>query len=123
MRGYLLDTSILLWAWHQPERIPARIRQILEADASFQVSMATFWEVAIKVSIGKLTTVADPFVKADETGVKIVGIRPEHVTAAQQLPLHHRDPFDRMLIAQAQVERLTILTADRAFASYDVTLA
>jgi len=85
--------------------------------------MASFWEIAIKVSSGKLITVSEPFVKAAETNLKVLDIRAEHVSAVQHLPFRHRDPFDRMLIAQAQVEKLTILTADRNFAAYDVMLA
>lgn len=123
LSGYLLDTHILLWAWHQPERIPAWMVPILGSDSRLRVSMATFWEIAVKVSNDKLTTVSDPFARAIETNVELLEIRPEHIEAVRRLPHHHRDPFDRMLIAQAQVEKLTILTADRNFAAYDVAIA
>jgi PIN domain nuclease of toxin-antitoxin system len=77
------------------------------------------WEVRIKEALGKLT-VADGFNYVDQAGAVILPITHAHAVAAAQLPLHHRDPFDRMLIAQAQLEDAVILTADPAFAAYDV---
>jgi PIN domain nuclease of toxin-antitoxin system len=123
LNGYLLDTSILLRAWHRPALVPEHMRNILSSGQPYSVSMATFWEIAIKTSMGKLETVNDPIEKARETNCKLLQIDPSHIKAVGKLPYHHRDPFDRMLIAQAQVERLVILTSDRQFSSYDVELA
>lgn len=123
MRDYLVDTNILLWAWHRPDLVPARMARIFASGDPYHVSIATFWEIAIRVSIGKLKTVADPIARAIETNCRILEIQPVHIQAVQRLPLHHRDPFDRMLIAQAQVEKFVVLTHDRQFAAYDVELA
>lgn len=84
------------------------------------VSFATVWEMAIKASLGKLETVDDVAARLAETGFETPPILVPHIAAVRHLPLHHRDPFDRMLIAQARVEGLTILTVDPAFRAYDV---
>ena len=123
LNGYLLATSILLRASHRPTLVPERMRDILSSGQPYCVSMATFWEIALKVSMGKLKTVADPIEKAKETNCRLLQIDPFHIKEIGLLPYHHRDPFDRMLIAQAKVERLVILTSDRQFSSYDIELA
>lgn len=121
---YLADTHVLLWAWQEPERLSRRARTILE-DASGVVffSTATIWEMAIKISRGKLRLKAplhDFVADQIEEQMKLLPIRVAHAVAVSSLPQHHGDPFDRMLIAQAQVEELNILTADPAFARYRV---
>lgn len=123
MKGYLLDTHILLWAWHRPQFLSKRVASILSSDAALHVSLATFWEIAIKVSSGKLDTIPDPIAGALETNCRVLDIRADHIRRVEVLPLHHRDPFDRMLIAQAAVEDLVILTADRHFAAYGIDVA
>lgn len=84
------------------------------------VSVASFWEVAIKSALGKLDAPADLPARVEDLGFELLPITSEHAWAVRELPHHHHDPFDRLLIAQAQVERLPILTADPAFAAYDV---
>ena len=118
----LLDTHAFLWWRGAPSRLgPAAQHAIAEAQIVY-VSMASAWEAAIKVSMGKLK-LNDPF----EDGVTESGFRPLPITFAHihhlvALPFLHRDPFDRMLIAQALADGLTIVTGDRRIANYEVAL-
>jgi PIN domain nuclease of toxin-antitoxin system len=123
MRGYLLDTHTLLWSLDNDRRLSARHRQIIESEPNVYVSVATLWEIAIKRSLNKLEVSPDINTVIHEAGYHQLGIERAHIDALLPMPLHHRDPFDRMLIAQARVENLSILTSDRHFASYDVALA
>ncbi len=84
------------------------------------VSAATFWELAIKQSLGKLKSPKDLFETVDQTGFAMLDVTARHAIAVADLPLHHRDPFDRLLVAQAQLEGLTIVTRDRRLPKYDV---
>lgn len=84
------------------------------------VSAASIWEIAIKRAAGSLDAPADIGARAIEVGYDALGITFDHAREAGRLPLHHRDPFDRMLVAQARVEGLTLLTADAAIRAYDV---
>ena len=96
----------------------ARARHEVEAAAELVVSAASLWEIAIKVSIGKLAALPGLPAVLAEAGVRRLGIEDEHLRRLESLPWHHRDPFDRLLIAQAQAEALTVLTADPAFGDY-----
>jgi PIN domain nuclease of toxin-antitoxin system len=119
----LLDTHILLW--HQEGRLD-RIGHAAEAITAAEellVSVVSFLEVGIKAATGKLRMPAGLREHVLESGARILNLAPEHGLGMAQLPLHHRDPFDRMLIVQARAEGLTIVTADRVFAAYDVPLA
>jgi PIN domain nuclease of toxin-antitoxin system len=121
--AYLVDTNIILWSWHEPHRIRRRHRDILASDETLHVSVATIWEICIKVSIGKLKTVdrvADALI---DTGYILLPIKVEHVEAVRYLPLHHGEPFDRLIIAQAQIEGMTLVSSDGDFPKYDVRLA
>ena len=115
----LLDTHVLLWALHAPERLTAESRAMI-TDGSNEVffSAASVWELAIKSSRGKLDL--DPgFPKAaEQTRFTEIPIRISHAWMVRDLPPIHGDPFDRLLIAQAQMERLTLVTRDRLFAQY-----
>ncbi len=114
---FLLDTQIFLWAWEGNRRLKAETRKTIAASRSF-VSVASAWEVAIKTSIGKLT-LQDSFESAvDACGFEKLGISFRHAELTTTLPHHHRDPFDRLLVAQAFAEGLTLLTADAQLASY-----
>lgn len=94
---------------------------MIEADdVEVLVSVASFWEISIKAALGKLGTPEDLPRRVEELGFESLAIAVEHAWAVRRLPHHHRDPFDRLLIAQAQVEGLPILTADPAFDAYDV---
>lgn len=120
----LLDTHVLLWFQSLDKRLSRQVRERIEtADEDFCISHATFWEIAIKSSIGKLTLDRDlttTYRLIHEAGFLVLPLREEHFLAASSLPLHHRDPFDRMLIAQAQHEGMHLITADPHFAAYEV---
>lgn len=88
--------------------------------ATAMVSIASLWEIAIKSGLGKLKAPDDLPERVEELGFESLAVTPEQAWHVRSLPLHHRDPFDRLLIAQAQLERLPIVTADNAFAAYDV---
>lgn len=115
----LLDSHIFLWAVSGSRRLkPAARRAMESADAVF-VSAASLWEVAIKVRLGKIDVdPANLCAAIEESGFVELPVRASHTTILGQLPLHHRDPFDRMLVAQAISEPLRLLTADAALAAY-----
>lgn len=119
----LLDTNTFIWALDDLAKLAPSARTLL-ADESNEllVSMASLWEIAIKVATGKLTAGLDWEGYLPKMGAQLLAIDLEHAREASRLPLLHRDPFDRMLIAQAKVENLTIVTRDRRFAEYDVTV-
>jgi PIN domain nuclease of toxin-antitoxin system len=120
--GQLLDSHALLWFLAgDSKRIDSRLRERLEDDAT-TVSAASLWEIAIKVGLGKLRAPQELPRRVEELGFQLLPVKPEHAWRARDLPLHHRDPFDRLLIAQAQVERLPIVTADPEFAPYEVKI-
>jgi PIN domain nuclease of toxin-antitoxin system len=118
----LLDSHVALW-WHgdDPELAPAAHAAITEAERVV-VSVVTPWELGIKQATGKLTLPDDLVAQLVATGFELLPVTARHAGAAPQLPAHHRDPFDRMLIAQAISEQLTIVTADHQFKHYKVDL-
>ena len=117
----LLDTHVLLSLFSSDDRIsPAGLAAMERADAELIVSAVSVWEIAIKRSIGKLEAPENVIERIDEAGGRILTITPQHAHATGELPLYHRDPFDRLLIAQAQLEGCTIVTGDSAFSAYDV---
>ena len=120
---YLIDTSILLWDLMDDPRLNATHSELLLGDDPKFVSIATLWEIAIKVAVGKLRMPQRLLQTLRESDVQLLDISPEHALHCAAMPLHHGDPFDRMLIAQAQLEKMTVLTSDRHFALYDVLLA
>ncbi|PYX22712.1 MAG: PIN domain nuclease [Acidobacteria bacterium] len=125
--SYLLDTGVWLWSVGEPERMSSSAREIF-ADRTEELflSAVTSWEVAIKVASGKLRLPEPPGTYVPSR-IMMQGLRPlpishMHALAVHGLPPHHRDPFDRLLIAQAIVENMTLLTADREFKKYDLPL-
>ncbi|WP_295394945.1 type II toxin-antitoxin system VapC family toxin [uncultured Thiodictyon sp.] len=120
---YLLDTHSLLWALGDPGALSRPARDVLASPATIIfVSSASLWECAIKASIGKLDLPDDFFDAIPETGYEVLPIRLSHLNEYRALPLHHRDPFDRMFVAQARAEALTLITRDPEIAKYDVAL-
>jgi PIN domain nuclease of toxin-antitoxin system len=118
-RQSLLDTHALLWFLGGDEqRIAEAVRSRIE-DGGI-VSSASIWEIAIKKGLGKLDAPDDLPERLGELGFELLPINADHAWRVQELPMHHRDPFDRLLIAQAQIERLQILSADPGFADYEV---
>ncbi len=119
---YLLDTHTLLWARAAPARLSEEARAVFESnDTVLYVSMATLWECAIKRSIGKLE-LPDNFYEIIADDYEILGIELSHLVAYAELPMHHRDPFDRLLVVQAQLGDLTLLSRDANIAKYDVSI-
>ena len=119
---YLLDTHVLLWARSAPEKLSREAIAILESQESeLHVSMATLWECAIKSSIGRLD-VPNNFYRIVAREYTLLGMDIAHLEAYANLPMHHRDPFDRLLIVQAQFAGLILLTHDRNIARYDVPI-
>lgn len=124
---YLFDTSVWLWSLAAPERIGREGLELLaRGTEEFYLSAASSWEISIKSALGKLR-LPDPVVnyvpkRMAAQGVRSLPITHSHALAVSELPAHHRDPFDRLLIAQAQEEGMVILTADRAFRSYAVEI-
>ena len=120
--AHLLDTSTLLWALGSPERLSPSARRLVDAGENI-VSVASYWEVVIKTQKG-LLTIADLATwwrrATDLTAARMLPIRASHVTALAVLPMLHRDPFDRILIAQAVAEGLNFVTNDESIAAYSV---
>lgn len=120
--AHLLDTSTLLWALGEPERLSAKARRLVETGENV-VSVASYWEVVIKTRKG-LLTIGDPAAwwrRATElTSARILHIRPSHITALASLPMLHKDPFDRILLAQATAEDLALVTNDGPIGEYPV---
>lgn len=121
MNGYLLDTHTLLWWLGDPAKLTSQAREtISESLHPIYVSVAAAWEMTIKRAAGKLTTPDDlPQVLAENNMVPLPITLP-HVLALESLPPHHQDPFDRVMIAQARVESLVLVTRDRSMEQYGI---
>lgn len=121
----LLDTQCFLWMHAEPDRLSARARRLVTSPSNeLLLSAASAWEIAIKAGLGKLRLpepVAD-YVSSRmaETGVRGLAVEHVHALRVASLPRHHVDPFDRLLVAQADVEALPILTSDRTFRAYGI---
>lgn len=117
----LLDTHTLLWALHQPAALSTTAQEVIgSAENLVCVSLVSLWECAIKSSVGKLDLPADFFEAIPKAGYCVLQIEIPHLTAYRGLPMHHRDPFDRLLVAQAQISGLVLVTRDPEIAKYDV---
>ncbi|MGH3529468.1 MAG: type II toxin-antitoxin system VapC family toxin [Pseudonocardiaceae bacterium] len=118
----LLDTNVLIWWLAESPRLSKETRDAITAEPEVIVSAVSAFEIAVKSAIGKLRVPGDLEVQIVEQAMTELPVTLRHGLAVGQLPMHHRDPFDRLLIAQAQCEGLTIVTADRTFAAYDVPI-
>ena len=117
----LLDSHTLLWYFSDAPMLGANAREtIADSDSEAFVSIASLWELAIKRAKGKIGTPDNLASTCEKDGMMLLAISPFHAEQAASLPLHHRDPFDRMLVAQAQAEGLTIVTRDAAILRYGV---
>ncbi|HEY6793475.1 MAG TPA: type II toxin-antitoxin system VapC family toxin [Kineosporiaceae bacterium] len=118
----LLDTHVVLWWLTDDDALSAGVKETIDTEAEVFLSAASVWEISIKQSLGKLTGAADLPDVLDRCGLIELPIRSRHAIEAGSLPLLHRDPFDRMLIAQARCEGLTLLSRDAQVERYDVSL-
>ena len=122
----LLDTHIFLWFIMGSPRLSTHARDLIEDEANEKfLSVASLWEIAIKYSLGKLSLSA-PFDKLipqqlSLNGFELLNIKIDHATMVATLPFHHRDPFDRLLIAQAMTEKMSVVSSDSAFDAYTIT--
>ena len=121
----LLDTHVLLWGLAEPRKLGPQARErITDPGSTVWISAASLWEISIKVSLGRLDLVEPPEVciprGMDGAGFLSLPISDRHAFAVRSLPMHHRDPFDRLLVAQAQIEGLTLVSADKILSRYDV---
>ncbi|KTC62984.1 twitching motility protein PilT [Pseudomonas fluorescens ABAC62] len=115
----LLDTHILLWVLADDPRLSSKARKLIENAAEIYVSAATFWEMAIKIGLGKLDVNLDEIREyCLESGFVELPITAEHAIAVKDLAAHHKDPFDRLLVAAAMSEPMKLLTADPHVAQY-----
>jgi PIN domain nuclease of toxin-antitoxin system len=118
MKRVLLDTQLLLWALGSPTRIPASARKVIET-AEVYVSASSIWEIAIKSGLGKLAADPAEIVAAlQPAGFLALPVTAEHAAHVARLPAIHRDPFDRLLVAQALTEPMHLLTTDAVLAGY-----
>ena len=122
---YLLDTQVWLWMVARPDRLAPSTRDLLaRGEHQLFLSAASAWEIAIKHGLGKLV-MPDPVDRVipdlmQRTAVQPLVVTHAHALRVARLPPHHRDPFDRLLVAQAQLEQLPLVTADPALTPYDV---
>ncbi len=124
---YLLDTQVWLWMQAAPRRLVPAVRELIEdLTTTLLFSAASSWEIAIKYSLGRLPIPEPPEQYVPDrmrtSGVLALPIEHPHALRVSALEQHHRDPFDRLLVAQAQVEGIALVTADPIFERYDVDL-
>ena len=123
----LLDTHTMVWMIYKPHKLSARLRALLADPANkLLVSICSLWELTIELAIGKMQIPGSDLTaflrNLEEFGVGILPVTPEQLLALQQLPRHHRDPFDRMLMAQSIAESVALVTKDEDIQKYDLEL-
>ena len=122
--GYLIDTHAIIWFITNDSKLPAEIREIMKDSVNKRfASIVSYWEIAIKFSLGRLDLNADLetiFDLINKTGFEILPVEQNHIISASKLEFHHNDPFDRLLIGQAISENFTIITKDAVFKKYDI---
>ncbi len=124
---FLLDTHCWLWLQTTPERLSPELLSLLADPANdLFLSAASSWEIAIKYALGKLPLPEPPsrYVprRMTASGSRGMAVEHTHCLRVAELPMHHRDPFDRLLVAQAQIEKLTLVTVDPQFEAYDIRI-
>ena len=119
----LIDTQALIWFCEDSPRLPSFVRLYMERSSGLVVSIASFWEITIKTSLGKLAiegSIADVMDKALYMGFRILSIEGDHLIVLSSLDFIHRDPFDRLIIAQAIAESMPLISSDEVFKQYPV---
>lgn len=116
----LVDTHVFLWALSNDRRLTPALRRAVETARDPRLSVVSIFEIEQKAALGKLAVAGEATTLARRMGYQELPLRWAHAREAARLPLLHRDPFDRMLIAQARIEGLTLATADRNIRRYDV---
>lgn len=121
---FLLDTHTFLWFIEDSPRLSTKAKTLLESEVNLLVSVASLWEIAIKISIGRLT-LAQPFAafvpdQLAKNAIEILPVSMAHLAVVAALPLYHRDPFDRLLVAQAIVEQMSIVSTDEQMDAYSI---
>jgi PIN domain nuclease of toxin-antitoxin system len=119
---YFLDTHVLLWLNSDLSRISRPIIAALDLADQVYYSAASVWELSIKQNLGKIHLAAPISSFVEQAGFLELPVTTQYAEEAAKLPLHHRDPFDRMLVVQAMIEGLVLITADRRLASYDLRM-
>lgn len=118
----LLDTHVLLWTVFESKKLASEVEQaIASPDNVIYVSIVSLWEIGIKQNLGRLSVPAS-FFESLPARCKILELKVSHIKTYKELPLHHRDPFDRMLVAQAMTEDLVLVTRDSKIQLYDVPI-
>ena len=120
----ILDTNAFLFFINNDRALGSKAKELLESDADLLISCVSLWEISIKISIGKLT-LPEPFAsfipsQIDQNEIEILPLTLPYLDRVSSLPFHHKDPFDRLIIAQALVEQLSVATSDAKFDSYGV---
>ncbi|MEA5256424.1 type II toxin-antitoxin system VapC family toxin [Arcicella aquatica] len=122
----LLDTHTFIWFVENDLNLPGKLKTEIENPVNeIYISVVSLWEIAVKVSLGKLAMTIDIpklIIKIEECGFFTLPILAEHIVCVSSLPFHHREPFDRMLIAQTLCEKMTIVSRDGSFSEYHVDL-
>lgn len=122
MSRLLLDTEALIWWDANDARLGGNARAAIQAAADVFVSAASAWEIVIKQALGKLRAARRPAAAVADAGFTELAVGFAHAEQVLRLPQHHRDPFDRLIIATAQVEDCVLVTSDEAFGAYSVKL-
>ncbi len=121
MTGYLLDTHVVLWWFDDPRKLSDASRQAIEnAESAVFVSAAAIWEMGIKKSLGRLDIPSNLSDVLSQDSIRVLNINLHHALAVADLPMLHHDPFDRMQVAQAKLENLTLITRDKDIPQYQV---
>jgi PIN domain nuclease of toxin-antitoxin system len=118
----LLDTHVVLWELAGARTVGPRAQEAIERASELMFSVVSFAEIGVKAALGRLVVPADLDEHIMRSGLRILGLAPDHGLGVADLPLHHRDPFDRLLISQARCEGLTMLSTDARIADYDVPM-
>jgi PIN domain nuclease of toxin-antitoxin system len=118
----LLDTNALLWLLNDDSRLTLSARQTIKDSREIAISEVSLWEISIKISIGKLQAVPELLNTIQDLAFRRLPLKDEYLQRYEALPLLHRDPFDRMLVAQASVENMAVVTSDTFLKDYGINV-